>query len=100
MLNFKEELNVFNLKKKDVMKYEINTVATGLRRITHFSEGLTSFIAGSYVLSLALTNRNVALRVALGITGGYLILRSGSKFNAGSFDDEVVVEKRLAKPKI
>lgn len=71
------------------MKYEISNVATGLRKITDFSEGMTSLVAGTYVLSLALTKRNVALRIALGIAGGYLILRSGSKLNAGSFDEEV-----------
>ena len=47
-------------------------------------------LAGSYVLSLALANRNLALRIALGVAGGFLILRSGSKLNAGSFDEELI----------
>lgn len=72
------------------MKHEKHNVVYGLRKITHFSEGLTSLIAGTYVLSLAVTKGNLALRIALGITGGYLILRSGSKLNAGSFNEETL----------
>ena len=71
------------------MIHEKHNVVHGLKKITDFSEGLTSLIAGSYVLSLAVTKRNIALRIALGIAGGYLILRSGSKLNSGSFDDEI-----------
>lgn len=59
-----------------------------LKKITHHSEGLTSFIAGTYVLSLALMKKNMALRIALGVTGAYLILRSGSKFGYGSALEE------------
>ncbi|MEB2775087.1 hypothetical protein SYJ56_07200 [Algoriphagus sp. D3-2-R+10] len=66
---------------------------SGIKRVTNFSEGLTSLIAGTYVLSLAVTKGNMALRIALGITGGYLILRSGSKLNSGlhsdSFDEGI-----------
>lgn len=70
-----------------VRKYN---VANGLKRLTNFSEGLTSLLAGSYVLSLAVTKQNMALRIILGVAGGYLILRSGGKLHSGSFDDEVV----------
>jgi hypothetical protein len=66
----------------------LNPVYT-LSRITHYSEGLTSLIAGSYVLSLALTKKNIGLRLALGIAGGYLILRSGSKLSYGKAMDEL-----------
>jgi len=59
-----------------------------LNKITHYSEGLTSFVAGTYVLSLALTKKNMALRIALGVAGGYLILRSGSKLSFGSAVEE------------
>nr|WP_139235835.1 hypothetical protein [Algoriphagus locisalis] len=64
-----------------------------LKKITAYSEGLTSLVAGTYVLSLALSKRNPALKVALGIAGAYLILRSGGKLHAGSFsfDENVVV---------
>ncbi|WP_192349162.1 hypothetical protein [Algoriphagus sp. Y33] len=72
------------------MNDEKHNVMYGLRKITHFSEGVTSLIAGTYVLSLAVTKRNIALRIALGIAGGYLILRSGSRLHSGSFDDEVL----------
>ncbi|REG88712.1 hypothetical protein [Algoriphagus antarcticus] len=75
------------------MKYEKHNVVYGLKKITHFSEGLTSLIAGTYVLSLAVTKRNVALRIALGVAGGYLILRSGGKLHSGSFDDDKVIVK-------
>ena len=66
----------------------LNPVFT-LSRITHYSEGLTSLVAGSYVLSLALTKKNVGLRLALGVAGGYLILRSGSKLSFGKAVDEL-----------
>jgi len=64
-------------------------VAHGLAKVTHFAEGITSLVAGSYVLSLALLNSNIALRVALGVAGGYLVLRSGSKLRSGSFSQEI-----------
>lgn len=75
------------------MKNVDHKVMYSLKKITEYSEGLTSLVAGTYVLSLALTKRNVGLRVALGVAGAYLILRSGGKLNAGSFsfDDKVVV---------
>lgn len=82
--------NNFKIKIYSTMIHEKHNVAYGLKKITDFSEGLTSLIAGSYVLSLAVTKRNIALRIALGIAGGYLILRSGSKLNSGSFDDEIL----------
>ncbi|MEB2782359.1 hypothetical protein [Algoriphagus persicinus] len=72
------------------MKFEKQDLIYGLKRVTNYSEGLTSLIAGTYVLSLAVTKRNMALRIALGIAGGYLILRSGSKLHSGSFDDEIL----------
>lgn len=72
------------------MKHEKNKVMYGLKKITHFSEGLTSLISGTYVLSLALSKRNIAVRIALGIAGGYLILRSGSKLHSGSFTDDTL----------
>lgn len=59
-----------------------------LKKITHYSEGFTSLIAGSYVLSLALTKKNMALRLGLGLAGGYLILRSGAKLGFGSAIEE------------
>ena len=65
-------------------------ISNRLTKISNYSEGLTSLLAGSYVLSLALANRNLALRIALGVAGGFLILRSGSKLNAGSFDEELI----------
>ncbi len=60
-------------------------VIKGAGKLTDLAEGITSLIAGTYVLSLAVTSRNMALRTALGVAGGYLILRSGSKLRAGSF---------------
>ncbi len=66
------------------------TIADRLLKISNYSEGLTSLIAGSYVLSLAVANRNLALRIVLGITGGFLILRSGSKLRAGSLDRKTI----------
>ncbi|WP_026969197.1 hypothetical protein [Algoriphagus terrigena] len=73
--------------KHDIDKHE---VAHGLARITHFAEGITSLMAGSYVLSLAVLKNNVALRVALGVAGGYLVLRSGSKLRASSFREDIL----------
>lgn len=64
------------------MKEETYNLVQGIKRITDYSEGLTSLLAGTYVLSLALIKGNVALRIALGIAGGYLILRSGSKLHS------------------
>jgi ABC-type glycerol-3-phosphate transport system permease component len=72
------------------MKYEKQNFISGLKRITNYTEGLTSLFAGSYVLSLAVTKGNIALRIALGIAGGYLILRSGSKLHSDSFDEEIL----------
>lgn len=72
--------------------YKFNPIYN-LRRITHYSEGLTSLVAGAYVLSLAVTKKNMALRIALGIAGGYLILRSGSKLHMDSVEVVEVVEK-------
>ncbi|SFB32268.1 hypothetical protein [Algoriphagus aquimarinus] len=72
------------------MKHEKNNVMYGLKKATHFSEGLTSLVSGAYVLSLAVSKRNVALKIALGIAGGYLILRSGSRLHSGSFNDDIV----------
>ncbi|WP_339878068.1 hypothetical protein [uncultured Algoriphagus sp.] len=72
------------------MKDNHITISNRLTKISNYSEGLTSLLAGSYVLSLALANRNLALRIALGVAGGFLILRSGSKLNAGSFDEELI----------
>lgn len=71
------------------MKKDNLNLVYNLKRATNISEGLTSLIAGSYVLSLALTKRNMALRIALGVAGGYLILRSGTKLNPGHLDDEL-----------
>ncbi|SMP01337.1 hypothetical protein SAMN06265367_10113 [Algoriphagus winogradskyi] len=59
-----------------------------LRKITNYSEGLTSLIAGTYVLSLALSKKNIALKVAFGVAGAYLILRSGGKLNSDHFTFE------------
>lgn len=70
------------------MKDHKHNVVQGVGRVTHYLEGLTSLIAGSYVLSLAVTKQNMAIRIALGVAGGYLILRSGSKLHSGSFKDE------------
>ncbi|MCE7056753.1 hypothetical protein LZF95_18870 [Algoriphagus sp. AGSA1] len=70
------------------MNHEKHDRISGLKRVADFSEGLTSLIAGSYVLTLAVTKRNIALRIALGITAGYLILRSGGKLHSGSMEDE------------
>ena len=72
------------------MKDNHITISNRLTKISNYSEGLTSLLAGSYVLSLAVANRNLALRIALGVAGGFLILRSGSKLNAGSFDEELI----------
>lgn len=72
------------------MKVEKQNLMYGLKKITNYSEGLTSLLAGTYVLSLAVTKGNMALRIALGIAGGYLILRSGSKLHSDSFDEEVL----------
>jgi len=47
-------------------------------------------MAGSYVLSLAVLKNNVALRVALGVAGGYLVLRSGSKLRASSLREDIL----------
>lgn len=65
------------------MKGHHLSITDKLVKVSSYSEGLTSLVAGSYVLSLAIANRNLALRIALGVTGGYLILRSGSKLRAG-----------------
>ena len=66
------------------------TIADRLLKISNYSEGITSLMAGSYVLSLAVANRNLALRIALGVAGGFLILRSGSKLRAGSVDTTTI----------
>ena len=70
------------------MNNEKQSLMYGLKKITNYSEGLTSLIAGTYVLSLAVTKGNMALRIALGIAGGYLILRSGTKLHSASFDED------------
>lgn len=72
------------------VKHEIHDVTLGLRKITHYMEGLTSLMAGTYVLSLAVTKRNLALRIALGVAAGYLVLRSGSKLRAGSLGEDIL----------
>lgn len=72
------------------MKHEKQNLIYGLKRVTNYSEGLTSLVAGTYVLSLAVTKGNLALRIVLGIAGGYLILRSGSKLHSSSFEEEVL----------
>ncbi|RAI88392.1 hypothetical protein LV83_02692 [Algoriphagus yeomjeoni] len=72
------------------MNNEKQRLMYGLKKITNYSEGLTSLVAGTYVLSLAVTKGNMALRIALGIAGGYLILRSGTKLHSASFDDEIL----------
>jgi hypothetical protein len=75
------------------MKNEKNIqheVTLGVKRVTHYMEGMTSLLAGTYVLSLAVTKRNLALRVALGVVAGYLVLRSGSKLRAGSYRPEII----------
>lgn len=74
---------------KKARRQEKHPVGHVLDKITHYSEGLTSFLAGSYVLSLAVTKSNVAFRIAFGIVGAYLILRSGSKLQSGSFQEEI-----------
>ncbi|PZX55363.1 hypothetical protein LV84_02501 [Algoriphagus ratkowskyi] len=78
------------------MKTEIYHIKSGVRRITDYSEGLTSLIAGTYVLSLAVTKKHVGLRIALGVVGAYLVLRSGGKLNAGTFsfdeEDEIIIK--------
>ncbi|WP_343849518.1 hypothetical protein [Algoriphagus jejuensis] len=56
-----------------------------LEKATHIAEGVTSLIAGSYVLSLALTKDNLLVKVAFGVAGAYLILRSGTKLRAANF---------------
>jgi hypothetical protein len=65
-------------------------VTHGLKKVTSYLEGMTSLLAGTYVLSLAVTKRNIALRVALGVVAGYLVLRSGSKLRAGSYGDTIL----------
>ena len=70
-------------------KNEKHDLTLGLRKVTHYLEGMTSLLAGTYVLSLAVTKRNLALRVALGVAAGYLVLRSGGKLRAGSYGDEI-----------
>lgn len=71
-------------------KIEKHDVTLGLKKVTHYLEGMTSLLAGTYVLSLAVTKRNVALRIALGVAAGYLVLRSGSKLRAGSYGDDIL----------
>lgn len=61
---------------------EKQKVVQDIVRIPSYLEGITSLLAGSYVLSLAILKNNVALRAALGVAGGYLILRSGSKLRS------------------
>ncbi|WP_373398355.1 hypothetical protein V8V91_00910 [Algoriphagus halophilus] len=72
------------------MKDETNSLIQGIKRVTDYSEGLTSLLAGTYVLSLALIKGNVALRIALGVAGGYLILRSGSKLHSLGKETKVI----------
>jgi hypothetical protein len=79
------------------MKYEKHDVTHGIKRITHSIEGLTSLIAGSYVLSLAVTKSNVLVRVALGVAGAYLILRSGGKLHYGGVEEVTVVTEEPKK---
>ncbi|MBN7811521.1 hypothetical protein J0A68_11210 [Algoriphagus sp. H41] len=71
------------------MAHDRIKVVQGAEKVANLMEGFTSLVAGSYVLSLALTKRNLALRAALGIAGGYLILRSGGKLCSGSFSEEL-----------
>ena len=71
-----------------ILKNTDHKAMNSLRKITNYSEGLTSLIAGTYALSLAVAKKNVALKVALGVAGAYLILRSGGKLHAGSFTFE------------
>jgi|GEM_PF-2376907 len=71
-------------------KIDQHDVTLGLKKVTHYLEGMTSLLAGTYVLSLAVTKRNMALRVALGVVAGYLVLRSGGKLRAGSYGDEIL----------
>ncbi|PZX51047.1 hypothetical protein [Algoriphagus chordae] len=70
------------------MKDQHTSIANRFLQVSNYSEGLTSLLAGTYVLSLAIANKNLALRIALGVAGGYLILRSGSKLNSGSTGKE------------
>lgn len=80
------------------MKTESHHLIQSLKRITDYSEGLTSLLAGTYTLSLALTKGNVAVRIALGLAGGYLILRSGSKLHSLSQEPKVFkIEKKEVK---
>ncbi|MBN3519339.1 hypothetical protein JYB62_04935 [Algoriphagus lutimaris] len=72
------------------MKDETNSLVQGIKRVTDYSEGLTSLLAGTYVLSLALIKGNVALRIALGVAGGYLILRSGTKLHSLGKENKVL----------
>lgn len=72
------------------MKDEIDNLVHGIRRASDFSEGLTSLLAGTYVLSLAFTKGNTALKIALGIAGGYLILRSGQKMHSSSDQGKII----------
>ncbi len=71
------------------MKDDSYHVVHWVAKMADYSEGLTSLLAGSYVLSLAVTKSNVVLRVALGVAGAYLILRSGGKLRSGSFRQDV-----------
>ncbi|HSF55836.1 MAG TPA: hypothetical protein VLA71_18930 [Algoriphagus sp.] len=66
------------------MKNNRSNVLHEVKHVSHYAEGFTSLVAGSYVMILALTKNNLALRLALGIAGGYLILRSGGKLQSGS----------------
>ncbi len=69
-------------KTKTGMAHDRINVAQEIGKVADFLEGITSLMAGSYVLSLAVTKSNIVLRVALGMAGGYLILRSGAKLRA------------------
>ncbi len=70
-------------------KLDKNDLTLGLRKATHYLEGMTSLLAGTYVLSLAVTKRNMALRIALGVAAGYLVLRSGGKLRAGRYGEDI-----------
>ncbi len=52
-----------------------NPLFLGTRRLINQSEGVTSLIAGSYVIYLAVKNKNFAF----GVAGGYLLFRGGLK---------------------
>ena len=78
------------------MKTESHHLIQALKKITDYSEGITSLLAGTYTLSLALTKGNVAVRIALGLAGGYLILRSGSKLHSLNEEPKVYkIEKKV-----